>query len=124
MKKIKLTWKGNEATLNEDQVFFAADAVEQEITFGELVKMRTSGQNIRFTQISKAYAAILNEAGLSVTSREVHSEIMKAVRTADKTEKLNMALEAIDWLLIVLMDGAPEDNEEVDTSGNVGAPAL
>lgn len=123
MRKIKLTWKGNDATLNEDQLFYAADAVEQEITFGELVQMRTSGKNIRFTQIAKAYAAMLNEAGLSVTSRDVHAEIMKAVRTSDKAEKLNLALEAIDWLLIVLMDGAPE-GEEVDTSGNVEAPAL
>jgi len=123
MKQIKLTWNGETATLKEDQVFYAADAVEQVITFGELVQMRTTGSNIRFTQISKAYAAMLSEAGLSVTPREVHAEIMKAVRTSDKAEKLKLALEAIDWLLIILMDGAPEESDEGDTSGNVEPPA-
>lgn len=123
MRKIRLTWKGEAATLKEDGVFLAADAVEQEVTFGELVQMRITGKNIRFTQIAKAYAAMLREAGLNVTAREVHSEIMKVVRTADKAEKLSMALEAIDWLLVVLMDGAPEQDDEGDTSGNVEAPA-
>lgn len=125
MQTIKLTWKGQSATLKEDQVFYAADAVEQEITFGELVQMRTSGGNIRFTKIAKAYAAMLREAGLNVTAREVHSEIMKTVRTSDRAEKLSMALEAIDWLLVVLMDGSPDaDEQEVDTRGNLEASAL
>jgi hypothetical protein len=123
MRSIKLTWKGQAATLSEDQAFYAADAVEQHVTFGDLVAMRTSGKNIRFAQISRAYAALLNEAGLSVTDREVHSEIMSAVRTANKAEKLSMALEAIDWLLIVVMDGAPEADPEGETEGNAPAPA-
>ena len=123
MKSIKLKWKGEEVTITEDRVFEVADAVEDVITFGELVQMRTGGGNIRFTKIARAYAAMLTEAGLTVTPREVHSEIMAAVRNAKKAEKLSMAMEAIDWLLVVLMDGAPEADGEGDTSGNAATPA-
>lgn len=123
MKAIKLKWKGEEITVKEDRVFEIADAVEDVITFGELVQMRTGGGNIRFTKIAKAYAAMLTEAGLPVTGREVHSEIMAAVRNAEKAEKLSMAMEAIDWLLVILMDGAPEAEGEGDTEGNVATPA-
>jgi len=123
MKSIKIKWKDQEVTIKEDRVFEVADAVEDVITFGELVQMRTGGGNIRFTKIAKAYAAMLTEAGLPVTGAQVHKEIMAAVRNAEKAEKLSMAMEAIDWLLVILMDGAPEAEGEGDTSGNVTAPA-
>jgi hypothetical protein len=123
MKSIKLKWKGEEVTIKEDRAFEVADAVEEVITFGELVQMRAGGGNIRFTKIAKAYAAMLTEAGLPVSAREVHSEIMAMVRNAEKAEKLSMALEAIDWLLVILMDGAPEAEGEGDTEGNGQAPA-
>ena len=66
---------------------------------------------------------MLQEAGFSVTAREVHAEIMRKVREGTPSEKLSMAVEAIDWLLMILMDGAPEPDEEASASGNVEAPA-
>lgn len=125
MSKIKLTWKGESATLTEDQAFLAADAVEQVATFGELVEMRMKPGKIRFVLLAKAYAALLTEAGIPTKAREVHREFMKVVNAGGNAEKrLALAVEAIDWLLMVLMDGAPEpEASEGDTGGNLETSA-
>lgn len=120
MAQIKLTWNGETATLNDEMAFLAADAVEQVVTFGELVQMRSQPGKIRFVMLAKAYSALLTEAGIPVTPRAVHKEFMAAVHAGDKVhERLSVALEAIDWLLVVLMDGAPQsEDSEGDTGGN------
>ena len=121
MKKLEITWKGETVTLKEDDVFIVADAIEQVVTLGELVAMNADGSAIRFTVLAKAWAAMLSELGIKVTAREVHREFMAAVRNAEPQEKMQLAGEALSWLVVVLMDGAPAPDPE-DDPGNAEAP--
>lgn len=113
-KIVTLTWKGEDYTLNENEAFLAADAVEEFITLGELFKMRTDGNRIRFAKVAQAYSAMLGEAGCRVTPQEVHKAFTDAMKSEDAAGKLQMAIQAIDWLIMVLTDGANAGDAQED----------
>lgn len=121
-KVISLKWNGEEYTLNEKEAFLAADAVEDVLTLGELVAMRADGSKIKFAKLSSAYAAMLMEAGCKVDPVDIHKAFTDRLKGKDEGFKLEMAVEAIDWLILVLMDGAPESDEGDKEGKNAGTP--
>jgi len=123
-KIITLKWDGEEYTLNETEAFLAADAVEEFLTLGELVEMRSDGNRIRFAKIAQAYAAMLSEAGCRVSAQQVHRAFTDALKSDKPQDRLTMAVQAIDWLIMVVMDGSPSDDEpEGGDTKNEDAPA-
>jgi uncharacterized protein YerC len=110
-KVVTIKWRGETYTLNEEEVFLAADAIEDVLTIGELSRMLSSPRDIRFVKVAKCYAAMLKEAGASVTAREVHSEFMKAKNGSNGTELRLVAMQSCTMLLEILMDGAPMSKE-------------
>lgn len=110
MEEMKVRWQGQEAVIKEETAFEVADAVEQQATLGELAVMRSMPGRIQYAKLSRAYAALLRSVGIPVTSKEVHREFTKALRSAEETDRLGYAVEVIDWLIYVLMDGAPEND--------------
>lgn len=123
MAGLEITWNGKDYVIGEDDIFLAADAVENVVTVGELVQMRTDGNKIRFVKLAQAFAALLREAGCNVTDRQVHKAFTDGLKNADPKSKLEVATQAIDRLLFILFDGAPEPTGEGKKSGNEPAPA-
>lgn len=91
--------------LKEDDAFLLADAVENHVTFGELVLMRQDLSRIPFAQLANAYASLLNACGIQANAKDIRKEFVTAMRKAEKNGKLAPALEAIDWLILVVGDG-------------------
>jgi hypothetical protein len=108
MRVLELEWKGKPFTLNEDEAFRAADAVEDVVTVGELAAMRADGNKMRFAKLAMAYAALLREAGAQAQDREVHSMFMEALKDENSEDRTRIWLQAVDTLLMILMDGIPE----------------
>lgn len=108
MEAFTIKWQGQEATVKADQAFELADAIEQHVTVGELAVMRSVPGRIQYVKLSKAYAAMLMACGIPAKAKDVHGEFTKVLRSATADDRLGMAIEALDWLLMVLMDGAPE----------------
>jgi len=123
MKSIEIEWDGERATLTERQAFAAADAIEEHVTFGQLAQMRMDGNKVRFAQIAAAYAALLGVVGIRASAHQVHVKFKEQLRDASSADKLSATMKAIDWLLMVLMDGAPEADGDEEPAGNVEAPA-
>lgn len=127
MKEIKLSWKDKEAVIPEDGVFLAADAVEDHVTVGELLQMRSQRGKIRFVRLSMAYAALLQSAGIFVTPSEIHKEFTKAIKGGDAKNRLTFAMRAIEDLCIILLDGVADldepDEGDRDAPGNEPTPA-
>ncbi len=109
-KIISLKWKGESYTLNENEAFLAADAVEDVLTLGELVAMRNDGGKIKFAKLASAYSALLSEAGCDAPAMEIRKAFTEAMKGRSKGFKLELAVEAIDQLILILMDGAPVDD--------------
>lgn len=122
-KVITITWNSEEYTLNENEAFLAADAVEDVITVGELVEMLQSMRNVRFAKLAMAFGALLREAGASVSDKEIHDEFKAALSNAPQAEKMALARKAMLNLVGVIMDGAPSEGGDSETK-NVTTPAL
>lgn len=124
MKEIKLKWQGKEASIPEAGVFLAADAVEEHVTVGELLQMRAQRGKIRFARLAIAYAALLQSAGIAAAPSEIHKEFTKALKSGAPADRLSFAVQAIDDLCIILMDGVEDldDPEEDEPSGNDQPP--
>lgn len=126
MSTVKIKWDGKEVTLTPDMAFELTDAVEDVLTFGQLVQMRMDGANIRFAKLSKAYAAMLGAVGIKATPQEVYAVFAAQLRGEDGPDRIGYAVTVIDWLISAMLDGAPEGDGEAegDSEGNVEAPAL
>lgn len=114
MPNINLSFKGETYTIRDDQAFEAAEAVEDVMTIPEIVAMQAAP---KFTKIARCFGAMLRFAGVKVSDREVHQEMMREISAmegdADVSEaKELLAAQAIAALLSVLMDGAPEGDAE------------
>lgn len=111
--QITVKWKDEEAKVSSSMAFEIADAVEQHLTVGELAVMRSYPGQVKYVKLARAYAALLRVVGIRASAHEVHLEFTKALRSGKKGEnRLAYAVQVMDWLLYILMDGAPEP--EVD----------
>lgn len=102
---IALTWRGQTYTISEREVFEVADKIEDVCTIFDLV---ASMKNPKFVRLAKCYAIMLRAAGAPATDREVHAEFMAALRNGEGIEKHTMRIQAIETLLAILMQDAPE----------------
>lgn len=124
MASIKLSFKGETYTIPEDQAFEAAEVVEEVMTIPQIVAMQ---ENPRFTKIARCFGAMLRFAGVKVSDREVHQEMMREIASLDSDAdqeqgKEMLAAQAVASLLAVLMDGAPEgDGTEGGDAGKTKA---
>lgn len=125
MSDYTIEWNGVKVKLKEDDAFLLADAVENHVTFGELVLMRQDLSRIPFAQLANAYASLLNACGIQANAKDIRKEFVTAMRKAEKGGKLAPALEAIDWLILVVGDGMWElsDSSEGKEQKNESEPA-
>lgn len=122
MAGIKLSFKGEEYTIAEDRAFEAAEAVEDVMTIQDLSAMMP---NPKFTKIARCFGALLRFAGAKVSDADVRSEMMReisALTSEDDQEQAKglLAAQAIESLLTILMDGAPE-GEATEPEGKTKA---
>jgi hypothetical protein len=127
MQSIKIKWNDQEVTLTEDMAFQVTDAVEDVITFGQLVRMRSDSHNIRFAKLAKAYAAMLGAVGIKATAAEVYKAFAAQLRGdggENGLDRVGYAVEVLDWLIITMLDGAPQgDGDAEGGEGNAQTPA-
>jgi hypothetical protein len=116
MASIRLTFRGQDYVIPENRAFEAGEAVEEIVTLSELVGMRTRP---RFHKLARCYGELLRYAGCRVTDREVHSEIMGGLK--GREAKAEAAAAALNALIEVLMDGAPDDGGEDEDVGKTSA---
>ena len=109
MANIKLMFRGDTYTIPEDRAFEAGEAVEEIVTLAELAGW---GRKPKFHKLSRCFGELLRFAGCKVSDREVHAEMMAQMKR-DPTSQDSVALSAINALVAILMDGAPEaDGDE------------
>lgn len=120
MKVIGVEYKGKEYTINEDEVFLVCDAIEAEMTLGEMAHMMQDTSKIRFAQLAAAYAALLREVGVSVTQKQVHKEFRDSL-SGDAKDGVKNALLAISSLMQILMDGSPSSEGDKEQKNEEGS---
>jgi hypothetical protein len=118
-KSIKLQWKGQEYLISEREVFEVAGEIEEVVTIGELAEM---AKRPKFVKLSRAYAVMLKFAGAkNVTAQDIHSEIMGAIKGKSADDTKLVLFSAIESLMTILMDGAPEADGDDKGKGTAGA---
>ena len=110
---ITLKFKGEVYTIPDDRAFEAGEAVEEIVTLPELAAW---GERPRFFKLARCFGALLRFAGCKVSDRDVHDEMMGEVKSGDDGVDELLAAQAVGSLVAVLMNGAPEDEEEADAS--------
>lgn len=108
MNIIKIEWKGETLTINEDEAFEVGERIEEILTLSELAEM---GGKPKFYKLARCYSEMVNFAGGHTTPREIHSEMMAQIKGDNDGGELMIA-EAIASLIAILMDGAPEGDGE------------
>jgi len=116
MANITLTWKGKAYTIPEKKAFEVGDEIEDVLTLYELAAM---GERPKFHKLAKCFGIMLRFAGCKVSDRDVHSEMMRQIK--DGAGEDMVAANAINALMAVLLDGAPEVSGEGDQPGKVDA---
>ena len=113
MKQISIQWGGENYTIPEKHVFELGERIEDIVSLSDLSKLAESPN---FRRIARCYAEMINFAGGHVTAQEVHSAMMDQLKGASDDDRLTVITSAISTLLEILMDGAPEELVEGDTS--------
>lgn len=121
MQEIKIKWDGETFKVKEDQVFDIASQLEEFLDFRTLHLM---AHRPSFTKLSRALAVIINTCGGDVSPKDIHKEMMKEVKALNPEDLQTglqgsslMAATAVEIVLEILMDGAPEPDEEKKDSG-------
>lgn len=104
---IQIEWKGETYVIPENEVFEVGEQIEDIVTLADLHGMAT---NPRFRKLARCYAVMLRHAGASVTDQDVHTHMMDGLKGED--DKAILALNAVTTLTNILMDGAPEMDED------------
>lgn len=114
MADIVLKWKGAEVRIPESRAFEAGAALEEVVTLTEL---QSFGVAPKFFTIARAMGTLLRFGGVKVSDQEVKREIDKSImRAASEGYAENdvqdiFAAQAVQQLVAVLFDGAPDDGE-------------
>lgn len=122
MADIVLKWKGMEYRIPDARAFEAGAALEEVVTLSEL---QSFGTRPKFFTLARAMGVLLRFAGVKVSDREVKAEIDASIKSAvsqglDETEVKDVfAVSAIQQLVAVLFEGAPNDGG--DQPGEISA---
>ena len=77
MNTLKIEWKGETLTINENEAFEVGERIEEIVTLAELAEM---GNKPKFHKLARCYAEMINFAGGNTTPREIHSEMMAQMK--------------------------------------------
>lgn len=108
-QKIDITWKGKDYSIPANETFELGEEIEDVISLAEISNM---AQKPNFRRIARCYSIILNFAGAHTNPQEIHSVMMDQMKNGEEAEQLGLITSAIQTLLAILMDGAPEEMGE------------
>ena len=116
IKVISIEWNGQKGTINENEAFEAAEAIEDHVTVFELYGMLQDHKSLKIAQIAKAYAALCRVAGIKAEPKDVASALRQALRSTKKGEDgfWSQVMGVVNPLLNILTDGAPEGESGED----------
>ena len=123
MADIVLKWKGEVYRIPDARAFEAGAALEDVVTLAEL---QSFGARPKFFTLAKGMGVLLRFAGVKVSDREVKAEIDASIARAaaagldSDAVKESFAVSAIQQLIAVLFEGAPDDggDEPGETSAS------
>lgn len=116
---VRVEWEGEVVNVREDQAFALCEAIEEVITLPELIDMLNSGKP-KFRKLSRAYAEMLRFCGFMVTPDDVLKAVMAGFK--DGSDEYKVLSDAVRTLVVILMDGAPEEEDVEVSSGPTEAP--
>lgn len=126
---IQIEWEGQTGTINADEAFIAAEAIEEHVAIFELAAMAQNMASFKTAKVARAYAALCKVAGINVSAQDVRKKIAASFSdgaTAQErgTSFLVQASGVIGPLLQILTDGADlgGDVDEAQAEGNQQAP--
>lgn len=124
MKSIKLEWKGDVYVIPENEVFEAVDEMEEHVTLATIAQ---DAQALRMGRLAKAFSVLLKHAGAPdcepAEVRRWMSESVKKMLAKTTQSGEQPSQEEVQGIFFgavvkelsnILMDGAPELEEEVD----------
>lgn len=74
---IRITWAGQEFTLQPDQVLRTIADVEEILTIGELYVYQSQRKTVPLAKLSMAFATVLRHAGARVSGDDVFATLFK-----------------------------------------------
>lgn len=114
MANIRLSFRGEEYVIPDKDAFAAGEAVEEIVTLAEIAQW---GKKPKFRKLARCFGELLRFAGCKVSDAEVFTEIMGQVKRYDGNEDV-VAVQALNALVEILMDGAPEGDEGESSGKN------
>ena len=121
-QKIVIEWQGEKYVIPENEVFEAVEKLEEVVTFGQLDHL---ARNLATAKIARAMSVLLDHAGADNCSpsevrqwmtESIKAMLAEAVKTGQAPDpdavKKAVFAEVVSLLGSVLMDGAPEVEED------------
>lgn len=105
MKTFSFEWSGETIEIEERDVFRLVDAVEGVVTIGELAAMQADFKAIRYAKLAEAFSALLSECGFRESKEDIRRKFISGFRENDAKDSIHMALDVINWLMVLLLDG-------------------
>lgn len=101
MPDIKIIFQDQEYTIPESRAFEVGERVEEIVSLVEIPEWMARP---KFRKMSRCFAEMLRCAGARVTDQDVHKQMMVDYKNGDP----GFYYTALNVLVAVLMDGAPE----------------
>lgn len=113
MRGIKIPFRGEEYFIPASKAFELGERVEDIVTLTELGSW---GARPKFFKLARCFGEMLRFAGCKVSDTDVHADMMGQIKAlgagGETSAKSIIAAQAIGALIAILMDGAPDDDEE------------
>lgn len=107
MPDIILIFRGQEYRIPDSKAFQVGEAVEDIVTIAQLPALL---RDPKYHVIARCFGVMLRFAGCQVSDRDVHREMMSAVKSGKAGAGHEAAFSALVSIGSVLMDGAPESD--------------
>ncbi|HCZ00179.1 MAG: hypothetical protein A3D16_12135 [Rhodobacterales bacterium RIFCSPHIGHO2_02_FULL_62_130] len=107
MAEIKIIFRGEEFSIPESRAFEIGERIEDIATLPEIIGW---ARKPKFFKMARCFGEMLRAAGGRVTDKEVHSAMMADFESGKPAAYFG----ALNSLLIVLMDGAPQGKGDAE----------